>query len=390
MTWLLEKETIYLNHGAFGACPAEVLAVQSAYRERLEREPVRFLGRELERLLDETRATLAAFVGADPDELAFVPNATTGVNAVLRSLRFEPGDEILSTDHAYNACRNVLDWVAARSGARVVTVRARFPLTSEEELVAPILAAVTARTRLALLDHVASQTALIWPIARIVAALRERGVDTLVDGAHAAGMIALDVRAVGAAYYTGNCHKWMCAPKGAGFLVVRHDRQEGLVPPVISHGLNDPRPRPRYRLLFDWMGTLDPTPLLCIPEAIRTVGAMVPRGWSAVRAKNRALALAGRQIVCDALGTPLPCPDAFIGSMASIPISDGDAEALGRRLYDEHRIEVPVFPWPKPPRRLIRLSAQLYNSEGDMRALAGALLDSRDGDRGAGATPGPG
>src|SRR5262245_35911887 len=192
MTWTLETDTIYLNHGAFGSCPAEVLAVQTAFRERLEREPVRFLGRELGGLLDEARGTLAEFVGADPDELAFVPNATTGVNAVLRSLRFEPGDELLTTDHAYNACRNALDWVAARSGGRMLAARRPVPLSSEDELFAPCLAGVTGRTRLALLDHVSSQTALVWPMARIVAALRQRGVDTLVDGAHAPGMIALD------------------------------------------------------------------------------------------------------------------------------------------------------------------------------------------------------
>jgi isopenicillin-N epimerase len=370
----LDPDVVYLNHGAFGACPRVVLEAQAAWRARLEREPVRFLGRELEPLLDEARAGLAAFVGAEPDDLAFVGNATAGVNAVLRSLRFEPGDEILVTDHAYNADRNAVDWVAQRSGARVVTARVPFPVGSAEELVRPVLAAATPRTRLALLDHVSSQTALVWPIAELVAALQGRGVDVLVDGAHAPGMIPLDLAALGAAYYAANCHKWLCAPKGAGFLVVRRDRQEGVVPAVISHGLNDRRARSRYRLLFDWTGTQDPSPFLCVPEAIRAIGGMCPGGWPEVMARNHALATAGRRVVCEAVGTALPCPDGLLGSIASIPLPDGDSVELERTLFDAHRIEVPVFPWPAPPQRMVRLSAQLYNTMEDMRALASALV----------------
>ncbi|HKA86702.1 MAG TPA: aminotransferase class V-fold PLP-dependent enzyme [Haliangiales bacterium] len=373
--WTLDPAVVYLNHGAFGACPAVVLDAQARWRARLEREPVLFLGRELEPLLDDARVALAAFVGAAPEDLAFVGNATAGVNAVLRSLRFEPGDEILVTDHAYNACRNVVDWVAGRTGARVVTARAPFPLAAAEELAAPVLAAATPRTRIAMLDHVASQTALVWPLAELVAALQGRGIDVLVDGAHAPGMIPLDVAALGAAYYTGNCHKWLCAPKGAGFLVARRDRHDGLVPPVVSHGLNDRRPRSRFHLLFDWMGTQDPSPVLCVPEAIRAVADMCPGGWPEVRARNHALALAGRDVVCAAVGAPVPCPDDLLGSMASIPLPDGDSVALERRLFEAHRIEVPVFPWNGAARRIVRLSAQLYNTMDDMRALAVALRE---------------
>jgi isopenicillin-N epimerase len=369
----LDPDIVYLNHGAFGACPRVVLDAQSEWRARLEREPVRFLARELEPLLDDARAELARFIGAEPDGVAFVGNATGGVNAVLRSLRFEPGDEILVTDHTYNATRNAADWVAERTGARVVTARAPFPVAAADELVAPVLAAVTPRTRLALLDHVSSKTALVWPIAALVDAIQARGVDVLVDGAHAPGMVPLAVGALGAAYYAGNCHKWLCAPKGAGFLVARADRRAALVPTVISHGLNDPRPRPRFRLLFDWTGTQDPSPFLCVPDAIRAVAGLVAGGWAEVMARNHALAVAGRRVVCDAVGAPLPCPDDLLGSMASIPLPDGDAGALELTLVDAHRIEVPVIPWPSAPRRLVRLSAQLYNTIDDMRALAAAL-----------------
>jgi isopenicillin-N epimerase len=359
--WSLDPTIDFLNHGSFGACPVDVLAQQDALRRRLEAEPVRFMMRELEPLLDDARARVAAFVGAAPADLVFVHNATSAVNGVLRSLRLAPGDEILTTDHAYNACKNALDWVAERAGARVVVAPVPFPLRDATEITAAITARASARTRLALVDHVTSQTGLIFPVAEIVRALA--GIDVLVDGAHAPGMVPLELGALGAAYYTGNCHKWLCAPKGAAFLAVRADRQEHLVPAVISHGLNadaTARGRSRYHLLFDWIGSDDPTAWLCVPAAIDWMAARLPGGWPAVRQRNHELAVAARRLLLD--GRDLPCPDEMIGSIASIPIPDGDADALGRRLLDEHGIEVPVFPWPSPPRRLLRISAQLYNT----------------------------
>ena len=380
--WSLDPEVVFLNHGSFGACPRPVLAHQEMLRARMEREPVHFFVHQLESLLAAARAEVAAFVGADPDELVFVRNATAGVNGVLRSLIFQPGDELLTTDHAYNACRNVLDHVAERAGARVVTVRVPFPLADPHALVESIAAAATPRTRLALIDHVTSPTGLVLPAAAIVARLAERGIDTLVDGAHAPGMLPLDLRALGAAYYAGNFHKWVCAPKGAGLLVVRRDRQAGLHPAVISHGYNSRRQRPRFHEEFDWTGTDDPSAWLCVPEAIRFIGGLVPGGWDEVRAHNRALVLAGRQILCDALGQPPPAPEEMIGSLASVPVPDGEVDPSRSPLYEDplqaalfarHHIEVPVPPWPAPPRRLIRISAQLYNDVDEYRVLAAAL-----------------
>ena len=261
--WSLDPKVIYLNHGSFGACPTVVLQMQSDLRREMESEPVDFLVRRLPARLDEARKVFAAFVGAEPADLVFVPNATTGVNAVLRSLDFAPGDELLTTSHVYAACRKTLDFISSRSGARVVVADVPFPIESEDEVVAPILAAVTARTRLALLDHITSPTALVYPIRRLVEELDSRGVDTLVDGAHAPGMVPLDLEGLGAAYYTGNAHKWLCAPKGAAFLFVRRDRQAGLHPSAISHGYSL-----GFHAEFDWTGTCDPTAWLCIPEAI--------------------------------------------------------------------------------------------------------------------------
>jgi isopenicillin-N epimerase len=304
---------------------------------------------------------------------------------VLRSLVFKAGDEILVTDHEYNACRNVVDFVAERSGARVVVAKVPFPVRSEEEIMGPILEAVTARTRMALVDHVTSQTALVMPMARIVRELEGRGVAVLVDAAHAPGMVPLNLGKLGASYYTGNCHKWICAPKGAALLYVRRDRQAEVRPTVISHGANSPRKdRSRFQIEFGWAGTWDPTAMLSVPKAIEYMGALRPGGWKEVMARNRELALAGRRILCEALGIEAPCPDGMIGSIASVPIADGKTtkapktplylDPLQERLFAKWRIEVPVIPWPSPPKRLLRISAQLYNSVGDYERLAEGLV----------------
>ena len=380
--WPLDPSVAFLNHGSYGACPAEVLRYQAALRSEMEAEPVRFLGRELDDRLDAARARLGAFVGADPDDLAFVSNATGGVNAVLRSLRFAPGDELLTTDHAYQACRNTLAFVAERTGARVVTVTLPFPVTSPQAIVDTVLAGATPRTRLCLLDHITSPTALILPLERIVSALAARGIDSVVDGAHAPGMIPLDLRAIGAAYYSGNCHKWLCTPKGSAFLWVRRDRQAEIHPLTISHGAVGVRPgRSRFRLEFDWTGTQDPTAWLTVPMAIDYLAGLVPGGWPALMARNRALALEARRLLCEAVGTPPACPEEMIGSIASVILPDNRTvetgwrvrDPLQSRLFEAWGIEVPIMRWPAPPKRMIRISAQLYNHLRQYVGLAGAL-----------------
>jgi isopenicillin-N epimerase len=385
--WTLDPDVAFLNHGSFGACPRAVLAEQDRWRARLERQPVQFMSRDLEGLLDEARVALARFVNAVPEDVVFVPNATSGVNAVLRSLVFAPGDELLMTDHTYGACKNALSFVAERSGATVVTAPVPFPLDAPEQVIAAVLAKVTPRTRLALLDHVTSPTGLVFPLAELVDALAVRGVETLVDGAHAVGMLPLDLSAIGAAYYTGNCHKWLCAPKTAGFLHVRRDLQPMIHPLAISHGLRLPRAdRSRFLLEFDWTGTVDPTAFLCVPDAIRVMGEALPGGWPALRAHNRALALAGRRVLCDALGIAIPAPDSMIGSLASVPIWDGAAtpptsglysDPLQDALRERAGIEVPVTSWPAPPHRLLRISAQLYDTMADYERLAAELAALR-------------
>jgi len=383
--WSLDPQTIFLNHGSFGACPRPVLEYQQRLRDRLERQPVQFFMRDLEGMIDHARAELATFLGVEAEDLVWVPNVTTGVNAVLRSLEIRPGDELLTTNHEYNACRNALDFVARRAGAEVIVVAIPFPIDSPEQIVDEIVHRISPRTRLALLDHVTSQTGLVLPVERVVRALAERGIDTFIDGAHAPGMLPLDVKAVGATYYGGNCHKWLCAPKGAGFLYVRRDKQPEVRPVVISHGANSQRTdRSSYLTEFDWVGTDDPTAILSVPEAIGFMGSLLPGGWDALREHNRELALEGRRAVCDVLGIPVPCPDSMIGSLASVPLPAGEpepptsplyADPLQRELLERWKIEVPVIPWPKPPGRLLRISAQIYNHPDQYKKLAEALHD---------------
>ncbi|MEH2458651.1 aminotransferase class V-fold PLP-dependent enzyme [Nostoc sp.] len=376
--WSLDPSVTFLNHGSFGACPKQVLAVQQRLRLQLEQEPLRFFGREWEPLLDDARSKLAAFVGADVQDLVFVPNATTGVNSVLRSLRFSPEDEILTTNHEYNACRNALDFVASRTGARVLVAKIPFPIDSPQQVVAAVIERVSPKTRLALLDHVTSQTGLIFPIQELVKELQQRGVDTLVDGAHAPGMICLNLREIGATYYTGNCHKWLCAPKGAAFLFVQRDKQSEIRPLTISHGTNSPRTdKTRFQLEFDWTGTDDPTAYMCVPEAIAFMGSLLPGGWKELMQQNHQLVLQGRQLLCEALEVQPPCPEEMIGSMAVVPmpamLENRDFMAVHDELFDKFGIQVQMIPWQEKPRLLVRISAQIYNRREQYEYLAKVL-----------------
>lgn len=353
--WMLDPSITFLNHGSFGACPRGVLEAQAAFRDRLEREPVKFFVREGEALLDAGRLALAEFLRADPDGLVFVTNATMGVNSVLRSLQLEPSGELLITDHGYNAVSNAVRFAAERNGCKAVVARVPFPIDSPDQVLEALMARATPRTRLLVIDHVTSPTALVFPIERIVRAFAERGVDTLVDGAHAPGMLATDLETLGAAYYTGNCHKWMCAPKGAGFLYVRGDRRDRIRPLSISHGANSIRTdRSRLHLEFDWIGTTDTSAYLCVPEAIRFMGSLLPGGWSTLRARNHQLALEARALIGERLGVVAPCPPTMVGSMAALPLpvtalAPGPKrlfDPLQEALFDRFQVEVPVFPVP--------------------------------------------
>ncbi len=385
--WGLDPSVAFLNHGSFGACPIDVLAAETRYRDRMEKQPLQFLIRDIEELYDVARTELAAFVDADPLDVVFVPNATTGVNTVLRSLHFEPGDELLTTTHEYNACRNALDFVAERSGAVVVAADIPFPVESPADITAAVLERVGPRTRLGLFDHITSLTGMVMPIADIVRGLSERGVDVMVDGAHAPGMLELDIPSIGAAYYTGNYHKWLCAPKGAALLYVRQDSQEKIRPLTISHGANMTHTdRSRFWLEFDWTGTRDFSPYLAVADSIRFMGSLLPGGWDELMKRNRSLALEARNRICEQLGVESACPDSMIGALASIPLGGGrygfsttklDFDPLENALREEYGIEVPVLACPDGPASILRISAQIYNRIEQYEYLADAVLDIR-------------
>jgi isopenicillin-N epimerase len=380
--WGLAPNTVFLNHGSFGACPKAVLSAQAEFVRRMEAEPIEFLWRRYEEPLDRARKALAKFVGARAKDLVFVPNATTAVNAVVRSLELRPGDELLTTAHDYNACRNVLVEAARRAGAKMVVADVPFPVRTSEDIVDAIMAAVTRRTKLAMIDHVSSHTALIFPIERIIGELEARGVDTLVDGAHAPGMVPLDIRTLKPAYYTGNLHKWVCAPKGAAFLWAREDKQQELQPAVISHGNNQLRPGyTRFQDRFDWAGTMDPSAKFSVADAIDWMGKLLPGGWREVRQRNHELAVNARKILCHRLGTQPLCPENMLGSIATVRLPEkfqgrslkGRFELEQVQLYNKFGIEVPFLRIGLPAARFLRVSAQLYNTIEEYKYLADAL-----------------
>jgi isopenicillin-N epimerase len=375
--WPLDPEVIYLNHGAFGSCPRPVQEHADDLRRRFERTPMQFVLRDAECLIDQARAAAASLMGADGEDLVFVQNASTAVSTVLASLPVRPGDELLVTDHAYNACRNALNLHARRAGMSVVVARVPFPCAGPDEVVAAVLGAMTARTRLALLDHVSSPTALVFPLAELVRALTDRGVETLVDGAHAPGMLPVDLRALGPTFYAANLHKWCGVPKTAAVLYVRRDRQVGLHPLVIGHGANSPRTdRSRFLLEFDWTGTHDPSAAMSLPTALRYMGGLLPGGLPELRARNHDLVVRARALLMEALGLVAPCPAEMLGAMATLPLPASmsmPAPALYEALWRKHRIEAPVFDWPSPGRPMLRVCAQIYNDLSQYEKLAEAV-----------------
>jgi isopenicillin-N epimerase len=380
--WGLKPGTVFLNHGSFGACPKAVLALQNQLRAQMEAEPVQFLWRRYEERLEPARAALARFVGARKQDIVFVTNATSGVNAVARSLELRAGNELLTTCLDYNACRNVMSEVARRAGARLRIAPIPFPLKSEEEIVEAVLRTVTGKTKLALIDHVTSHTAMVLPIERLIRELQARGVEVLVDGAHAPGMLALDIGRLAPDYYTGNLHKWVCAPKGAAFLWVREDKQARVQPAIISHGNNTPRRGfTEFQDRFDWAGTFDPSAWFCVAAALEFMEQRLVGGWRSVYKANRELAINARRVLAEELQVEPPCPETLLGSMATVPLPEpmqgrartGKIDEEQLRLYDEFGIEVPLMRIGKKERRYFRVSAQLYNSVGEYRYLAEAL-----------------
>ena len=383
--WILDPETSFLNHGSFGATPLSVLEEQSRLRNLIESDPVRFFERNYIPLMKAAIGRLSEFMNADSEGLVFVKNTTEGVNTVLRSLDLSPGDEIIVTNHSYQACWNAVDFVTERSDAKTVVVDIPFRVKNEEEIVDLIMDKVTGNTVLAMIDTVTSATGLRMPFEKLVRNLQGVSVDVLLDAAHGPGIVPLDLKAMDVAYCTGNCHKWICTPKGSAFLHIREDRKSFVKPLSISHGYSfDGTDQEKFEYEFGWPGTQDPTAWLCIPHAIDFLGGLVDGGWQEIMEHNTALAIQGREILCGALGTSPPVPDSMVSSIAAVEMPDeGDVGPMSLEgdpfhnfLLDEFGIQVPVFPWKHHNKRYIRISAQLYNHVEEYEFLADCLTRS--------------
>jgi isopenicillin-N epimerase len=379
--FLLRPDVVFLNHGSFGACPQPVFEAYQRWQLELERQPVEFLGRRFNDLMRAAREPLAAYVGADPDELVYVPNATTGLNIVARSLPLQPGDEVLASDHEYGALDRTWRFICRRRGARYVNQPLPLPVESAEQVVEALWAGVTSRTRVLFISHITSPTALILPVAELIRRAREANILTVIDGAHAPGQIGLDLHALGADFYAGNCHKWLCAPKGSAFLYARREVQDLVEPLVVSWGWQEDRPdrfdKPVRSFVDEneWQGTRDIAAYLSVPAAI---AFQAEHDWPQVRAACHELLRGGGRRIEELTGLPGVSRDedlsgrhTWYAQMAAFPLPACDGEAVQRRLYEEYQVEVPVIEWNG--RQFVRVSVQGYNTHADLEALLAAL-----------------
>lgn len=371
--FLVRPNLVFLNHGSFGACPKPVFADYQRWQRELERQPVEFLGRRFPALMRAARETLAAYVGTEADNVVYVPNATTALNVVARSLSLGPGDEVVGTDHEYGALDRTWTFVCERAGARYVRAAVAVPVRSAAAVIETIWSAVTPRTRVLFCSHVTAPTALIFPVRELIRRARARGILTVVDGAHAPGQIPLRLDALGADFYAGNCHKWMCAPKGAGFLYARPEVQPLLRPLVVSWGWRSDQPSGSPFIdEQQWQGTRDVAAYLAVPAAI----AFLRRHrWEAVRARCHTLAQALRRRLLRTAGARALSVDSprWYAQMVSVslPVPHTEAPAFQRTLYERYRIEVPVLAWNG--QTLLRASVQAYNTPADTAALVDAV-----------------
>ena len=380
--WMLDSNCVFLNHGSFGATPTAVREEQRKWQDLLEDEPVRFYEDLAMDFMQDARTSLASMLHCDAEDLALVENATTGVNTVLRSLEFNEGDEILVPDHAYQACRNAIDYVSSRWGANVVTVNIPFPIDGPQVVIDTIMAGVSERTVLVMIDTVTSPTGFRMPFEELVPQLEGQGISVLLDAAHGIGMVPLHLDKLGASYTTSNCHKWLCAPKGSAFLHVRRDHQLKIHPLTISHGMTFPLgDTTRFRHEFDWTGTRDISAFCSIPATIEYLPTLVEGGWSAIMQHNHDLVMKGRKILCDRLGIEAPCPESMIACIATLRLPAGggagiplhEPDPLHQVLQEKYNIQVPVWSWESPKGRYFRISAQLYNHVDEYHYLAEAL-----------------
>jgi isopenicillin-N epimerase len=371
--FLLDPNIHFLNHGSYGATPLSVFEDYHRWQVRLERQPVLFLGRELDDLMRESRKLLGEYLYVDGDDLVYIPNATYGVNIVARSLNLEVGDEILSTDHEYGACDYTWEYIGGKTGAKYIRQPIPLPVASEEEILEEFWRGVPPRTKAIYISHITSPTALRLPVEKICQRARQAGILSIVDAAHSPGQMPLDLQRLGADFVFGNCHKWMLSPKGAAFLYVRRDVQSLVEPLIVSWGYKSTAETTTGSCFVDilqWTGTKDPAAALSVPAAIRF---MRDHDWDAVRQECHLLLRETISRICDLTGLPplYPLDSDFYFQMGIAPLPGSNLTSLKSRLYDEYNIEVPLIQWND--RQFIRISVQGYNTWDDLDALVDAL-----------------
>jgi len=370
--FLLDPGVTFLNHGSFGATPREVFRDYQRWQRELERQPVEFLGRRFNNLMRASRISLAEYIHTSAENLVYTPNVTVSINVVARSLNLGPGDEVLSTNHEYGACDRAWRFLSREHGFTYKNQPIPVPVATREGLVDALWEGVTSRTRVIFLSHITSPTAIIFPVAEVCARARREGILTIVDGAHAPGQIPLDIPAVGADFYGGNLHKWLCAPKGAGFLYARPEVQDLLKPLVVSWGYESETPsRSTFIDCFEWTGTRDVSAYLAVPAAIKF---QADHDWATVRHDCHGLVREAQARICALTGlSPLhPDDPSWFAQLVAAPLPDEtDTAVLKERLYNEYRVEVPLIVWNG--KKLIRVSIQGYNSRRDVDILLKAL-----------------
>ncbi|HRF94203.1 MAG TPA: aminotransferase class V-fold PLP-dependent enzyme [Aggregatilineales bacterium] len=379
--FLIHPDVVFLNHGSFGACPLPVFEVYQGWQRELEAQPVEFMGRRADKLLDEARVALGEFLHCHPDDVVYVPNATVGMNTIARSIPLKAGDEILATDHEYGAVDLLWEFIVEKTGATYIRQPMPLPFTTPEAFIERLWSAVTPRTRVISISHLTSPTALIFPLEEIIRRARKAGIYPVIDGAHAPGQLPLNLTELDPDFYTGNCHKWMCAPKGAGFLYVRRELQDMIDPLIISWGYQPSTGKmlggglvlssatTRLVQQNQYQATRDISAYLSVPAAI---DFQKQHNWDAERERCHQLAVETRQRIADLTEMHIVAPEEWLGQMFISPLPDTiDPNAFKQRLYDEFKVEAPIVVWNNQP--FIRISFQGYNTQADADAVVNAL-----------------
>ena len=368
--FLLDPNITYLNHGSYGSCPSSVFNDYQKLQKRLEQQPVQFMTKYLWKYLKESRDTLGTFLNCDGDDLLLFANPTTAINNVIENLNLNKGDEVLMTQHEYGALVRAWSRSSKRNNFSIVQQPVKVPVSSKKNFIKQFLAGITMNTKVVFISQITSQTGLIFPIKEICEYATKKGIVTIVDGAHVPGHIDLNISNLECDFYTGTCHKWLCAPKGSSFLYVRKSFQANIKPQVVSWGEEGDDPGPsQFQMDFQWQGTKDMSSFLSIPSAIHFIES---NNWKEYHKISKELILEVSEDLKNLFGTnPLFKSEDWVGQMVSHPLPSNTQENLKEMLWEKFLIEVPVFEWKK--QKYIRVSAHFYNDRNDMKTLINAL-----------------